>query len=430
MIPRYTRDAMATIWSDQRKWEIMLRVEIFACEYYNKAGKISASDLKNIKTKAKINVARINAIEKVVKHDVIAFLTQVGEVVGKSSRFIHMGLTSSDVLDTALAVQMNEACTQILTGLTELKKSTARLAKKYRNTIMMGRTHGIHAEPITFGLKALSWHSEILRDIEMLKQTKVDISYGKISGAVGTYAHIDPAIEAYICKKLGLKVEPVSTQIIPRDRHARYFSSLAVIAGTLERIATEIRHLQRTEVGEAYEPFTKGQKGSSAMPHKRNPILSENICGLARLVRSYAMVGFENIALWHERDISHSSAERVALPDASIAVDFMMARLNGMLANLDVRPEQMRNNMALSSNAIFSQRLLLQLVNKGLSREDAYKVMQENAMEATRTGETMENLILEDSRVTKVLDAKIIRGCFTLDYYLRNINAIYKRFKL
>ena len=427
MIPRYTRPEMAQVWSDENRFKQMLEVEILAAEAMSSMGLVPKAAVKAVRKKAKINIARINEIELTVKHDVIAFLTQVVETVGPQARFLHLGMTSSDVLDTALSVQMAQACDIISTGLDRLLPSIEALAKKYEFTPMMGRTHGVHAEPITFGLVAASWYSEIKRLRASMAATKEMISYGKISGAVGTFAHLSPKVEEYVCKKLGLKPEPVSTQIIPRDRHAAYAAQIAIIGSSLERIAVEIRHLQRTEVQEAEEPFTKGQKGSSAMPHKRNPIMSENICGLARLLRGYAATAMENVALWHERDISHSSAERVILPDGSIALDFMLDRMNRIISGLVVYPENMLKNMQRTQDVIFSGTMLLSLVDKGLSREKAYEFIQRAAFRARDNNIGLEKSVSEDQDISKLLSRAEIKKAFDLKSHYKNVRYIFGR---
>jgi adenylosuccinate lyase len=418
---------MGDIWQDENKFRIMLEVEILACEAMSKMGIVPKSAPAQIRKKAKIKVSRIDEIETTVKHDVIAFLTSITEQTGPVGRYLHLGMTSSDVLDTALSVQMKQSCTLLIEGIGRLKKTVKTLAYKYRNTPMIGRTHGIHAEPITFGLKLSGWYAELDRAEKMMELTRDDISFGNISGAVGTYAHLSPRVEEYVCKKLGLKPEPMSTQVIPRDRHARFLARIALVGGTLERFATEIRHLQRTEVMEAEEPFTKGQKGSSAMPHKRNPILSENICGMARLLRGYAVVGMENIALWHERDISHSSAERVALQDASIALDFMLARMNYVLSGLVVYPENMTANLNKFQDNVFSGTLLLALVRAGITREAAYALVQKAAFEARESRVSLEERALQDKRMKSLLSDKEIRDCFKLETHFRNIPYIFRR---
>lgn len=427
MIPRYTRPDMAYIWSDENRFATMLEVETLAAEAMSLTGQVPKKAVRDIRKKARINIERINEIEATVKHDVIAFLTQVGETVGPSARFLHLGMTSSDVLDTALSVQLRQSCDLLIADVDKLLAALKPLAKKYEFTPMMGRTHGVHAEPITFGFKVASWYSEMLRAKAALEETRENVSFGKISGAVGTFAHLSPRVEEYVCKKLSLRPEPVSTQIVPRDRHARYLSALAVIGGSLERFAVEVRHLQRTEVQEAEEPFTKGQKGSSAMPHKRNPIMSENTAGLARLLRGFAVTALENIALWHERDISHSSAERVILPDASIALDFMLARMNYVLSGLQVYPENMKANLARSQDVIFSGTLLLALVDKGLSRERAYALMQRAAFDARERRVHFEAAVLADPDIRGLLSEAEIRKTFDLSSHFRNIPFIFKR---
>ncbi len=427
MIPRYTRPDMAKIWSDSNRLKQMLKVEILAAEAMSKMGLVPKNAVEEIRKKARINVSRINEIEATVKHDVISFLTQIGETIGPSARYLHLGMTSSDVLDTALSVQLVESCDWILQGLNTLSDTLKALALKYKNTQIMGRTHGVHAEPTTFGLKVLGWYSEIERDISIIENARDYIAFGKISGAVGTFAHLSPTVEEYVCKKLGLNPEPVSTQIIPRDRHAVYLCRLAIVAGSLERFAVEIRHLQRTEVLEAEEPFTKGQKGSSAMPHKRNPVMSENICGLARLIRSYAQVALENIALWHERDISHSSAERIILPDASIALDFMIARMNYILSDLRVYPENMKANMQKSLDLVHSGSLLLSLIDKGLKRNDAYVMAQRAAFNAREKKVSFETAALKDKEIRKLLSESEVRKAFDLKAHFTNISYIFDR---
>ena len=427
MIPRYTRPEMAGIWSYENRLKTMLEVEILAAEAMAGLGQVPRSAVALIRKKARIDAVRIAEIEETVKHDVIAFLTQVGETVGPQARFLHLGMTSSDVLDTALAVQMKESCELLMAGVKTLKQTVKKLAKKHKNTPMMGRTHGVHAEPITFGFKMASWYSEVLRMESLIASTLEVVAHGKISGAVGTFAHLSPRVEEYVCKKLKLIPEPVSTQIIPRDRHAVYLCRLALIGSSLEKFAVEIRHLQRTEVHEAEEPFTTGQKGSSAMPHKRNPIMSENICGLARLLRGFAMTGMENIALWHERDISHSSVERIVMPDASIALDFMLARMNRVLSGLVVYPEYMQLNLEKSQDVIFSGTLLLALVDKGLSREEAYALVQKAAFEARDTKDSFEVCSGRSAGIARYLKPAEIRRCCDIRSHFANIDYIFKR---
>ncbi len=427
MITRYTRPEMAKIWSDEHRFESMLEVEILAAEAMVPLKKVPRAAVAEIRNKARIDVTRIAEIEKTVKHDVIAFLSQVVETVGPSARFLHLGMTSSDVLDTAFAVQISESCDLLHKGVVTLLGTLKGLALKYKDTPTMGRTHGVHAEPTTFGYKALGWYTEIQRAKVLIEQTKKWIAFGKISGAVGTYAHLSPKVEAYVCKKLGLQVEPVSTQIIPRDRHAYFLCKIAIIGASLERIATEIRHLQRTEVLEAEEPFTEGQKGSSAMPHKRNPIMSENVCGLARLLRGFAATGMENIALWHERDISHSAAERVIFPDACIALDFMLARMNYVLSGLRVYPENMMNNLSRSQDTVFSGALLLALVDKGLTREESYALMQKAAFTARETKKPLETVVLASQDILQHLSPAEIKEHFDIKSHYKNINEVFRR---
>ncbi|GAQ95609.1 adenylosuccinate lyase [Thermodesulfovibrio aggregans] len=427
MIERYTRKEMGDIWSMENKFRKWLEVEIAVCEAWAELGKIPQDALKEIKEKADFDLKRIDEIEATVKHDVIAFLTAVAEKVGPVSRYIHMGLTSSDVVDTALALQMREAANLIMEDLKKIKELFRQKAFQYKDTICMGRSHGVHAEPTSFGLRFALWYEEAGRNIERLASAIERISVGKISGAVGTFSNIPPEIEEIALKKLGLKPEPVATQVVQRDRHAEFLSVLALIAAMVEKVAVEIRHLQRTEVLEAEEPFTEGQKGSSAMPHKRNPVGCENLSGLARLVRSNAFASFENIALWHDRDISHSSVERVIIPDNCILVDYMLNRLYGIIKDLRVYPERMLKNIELSYGLYNSQRVLLALVEKGLTREEAYKIVQSNAMQSWKEGKPFMELLLKDETVRKYLNEDEIKSIFDLNYYTRNIDHIYRR---
>jgi adenylosuccinate lyase len=427
MIPRYSRKEMEAIWSAQNRFQKWLEIEIFACEALAKRGDIPREALRTIKAKARFDIDRIDEIERTVKHDVIAFLTSVAEFVGPDSRFIHMGLTSSDILDTSLAVLLKEASEILLADIDKLLGVLKKKAIRYKKTLMIGRTHGIHAEPVTFGLKMAMWYEEMARNRERLIRARDTVACGKISGAVGTFAFIDPAVEEYVCKKLGLSPEKVATQIVQRDRHAEYFTTLAVIASSLDKFATEIRHLQRTEVREAEEYFSPGQKGSSAMPHKRNPVLSENLSGLARLMRGYALAAMENVALWHERDISHSSVERVIGPDATILLDFMLCRFTRLVDELVVYPERMIENLNLTRGVIFSQMVLLKLAEKGMTREQAYAVVQENAMRAWQEGIEFKELLLSDGRVKSCLGAKEIAAVFRLENFLGNVDYIFKR---
>ncbi len=427
MIERYSRQEMTRLWTDQYRFETMLKVEILATEALVKQKKVPASALAVIRKKAKVNVPRIREIEREVKHDVIAFVTQVAQTVGPEGRYLHLGLTSSDVLDTALAVQMMEAADLLLKDLEILQKTLAGLARRHERTLMMGRSHGIHGEPITFGIKVAGWYTEMVRASERVQRARDIARWGKLSGAMGTFAHLAPSVEAYVCRKLGLQSEPVATQVVPRDRHAEYMCELAVVAAGIERIATEIRHLQRTEVLEAEEPFTPGQKGSSAMPHKRNPIASENLCGLARLVRGYAQASLESVALWHERDISHSSVERVGLPDATILLDFMILRLNGVLAGLQVYPDNMKKNMRKTVEIIASQRILLMLVEKGMRREDAYRLIQGHAMKAWQDDVSFRALVEDEPGITQRLSKTDLATCFDPAYYVREAKTLLKR---
>ena len=427
MIPRYSREIMTKIWSPENRYKKWLDVEIFACEAMAKLGKIPQSALKNIKDNVSIRVERIDEIEKTTKHDVIAFLTSLTEKVGDDGRFIHMGLTSSDVLDTALAVQLKESAEILLEDIDQLLVILKRRALEHKNTLMIGRSHGIHAEPITFGLKMALWYQEMQRNRQRLIQAKESISYGKISGAVGTFSFVDPSVEEYVCSKLGLKPAPVSSQIIQRDRHAEFFTTLAIIASSLDKFAQEVRLLQRTEVREAEEYFSPGQKGSSAMPHKRNPILSENMSGLARLIRSYAVAALEDIPLWHERDISHSSVERVIGPDATIVLDFMLSRFKNMMDKLVIYPERMIQNINMTHGVIFSQMVLLSLIEKGTTREDAYTIVQNNAMKSWQEGLEFRALLEADSTVTKYLPKKELAAIFNVNNFLKNLDFIFNR---
>lgn len=427
MIQRYTRKEMGNIWSDENKFRKWLLVEIAVCEAWAELGKIPEQALREIKEKADFDLKRIDEIEATVKHDVIAFLTAVAEKVGTVSRYIHMGLTSSDVVDTAQALLMKEAGELIMEDLKRINELFREKAFQYKDTICMGRSHGVHAEPTSFGLRFALWYEEAGRNIDRLASAIDRISVGKISGAVGTFSNMPPEIEEIALKKLGLKPEPVATQVVQRDRHAEFLSVLALIAAMIEKIAVEIRHLQRTEVLEAEEPFTEGQKGSSAMPHKRNPVGCENLSGLARLVRSNAFTAYENIALWHDRDISHSSVERVIIPDNCILVDYMLNRLYGIIKDLRVYPERMLKNIELSFGLYNSQRVLLALVEKGLTREESYKIVQSNAMRSWKEGIPFMELLLMDEEVRKYLNEDEIKGIFELNYYTRNIDHIYRR---
>ncbi len=427
MIERYSRKEMARIWEPRAKFAKWLEVELAVCEAWSRKGKIPKRALATIKKKARFDPKRIDRIEKTVKHDVIAFLTNVAENVGPDSRYIHVGLTSSDVLDTSLALLLKDAAGLIIEDIRGLLKVLKKRAREHKGTVMMGRSHGIHAEPVTFGLKLALAYGEFQRNLERMERARDVISYGKLSGAVGTFANIDPSIERYVLRKLGLKPEPVATQVVQRDRHAEFFNTLSIVAASIEKYAVEIRHLQRTEVLEVEEPFTRGQKGSSAMPHKRNPVLSENLTGLARLVRGYAQTAMENVALWHERDISHSSVERVIAPDATILVDFMLVRFTNLMKDLVVYPENMKRNMDKLKGLVFSQRILLELVERGLTREDAYRVVQRSAMGVWKGKGDFKALLLKDKLVMEQLKPRDIERCFNLKPYLKNVDYIFKR---
>ncbi len=427
MIPRYTRPEMAAIWEPENRFRIWLEIETLACEKMADLGIIPEEAVKVIREKGDFDIARIDAIEAEVKHDVIAFLTSVAEFVGPEARFIHQGMTSSDVLDTCLSVQLVQAADELLADIDMVLDSIRERAYEHKDTVCMGRSHGIHAEPVTFGLKLASWYAEMKRNRRRLRSARESIATGAISGAVGTFANIPPEVEAYVCEKLGLKPEPVSTQVIPRDRHAEFFCTLAVIASTMERIAVEVRHLQRTEVLEAEEFFSKGQKGSSAMPHKRNPILTENLTGQARYIRGMCIPALENVALWHERDISQSSVERYIGPDATVALDFSLRRLNGLIKNLVVYPENMMKNLNQMRGLVFSQKILLDLTQAGVSREDAYRIVQRNAMKVWEEGKDFQEELLADEEVVSALGVDKVRESFDLNYHLKHVDTIFKR---
>jgi adenylosuccinate lyase len=418
---------MGRIWETENRFAKWLDVEIAACEAMAEEGLVPKQAVKNIKKKARFDVDRILEIEEKTKHDVIAFLTNVAEYVGPDARFIHMGLTSSDILDTSFAMLLKEAMTLIIEDVKGFTSVIKERAFEHKNTVMIGRSHGIHAEPITFGLKLAVWYAEMKRNLKRLEAALDTISYGKLSGAVGTFANVSPGVEAFACKKLGLKPAEISTQILQRDRHAEYFAALAIVAGTMEKIAVEIRHLQRTEVLEAEEPFEKGQKGSSAMPHKKNPIGCENITGLARLVRSNATAAMENMALWHERDISHSSVERVIGPDSTILIDYMLHRLSRIVKNLVVYPDHMTENLNKMKGLIYSQQVLLKLADLGLDRQEAYEMVQRNALKVWDTGREFQSLLLEDKEIRKHLRKKEIEQIFSLDYHLKHVDDIFER---
>jgi adenylosuccinate lyase len=427
MIDRYTLPEMGALWSEQNKFQKWLDVEIAVCEVHAENGIIPRDALEQIKARAKFSVERINEIEKTTNHDVIAFTTNLAESIGEASRFVHYGLTSSDVVDTANALLLRDAADILLKKVDALIDVLKRRALEFKNTPQVGRTHGIHAEPTSFGLTFALWFEEMRRNRERLLRAREAVAVGKISGAVGAFAHLDPSVEEAVCVRLGLKAAPVSTQVIQRDTYAEYLNTLAVTASSLEKFALNVRHWQRTEVREAQERFTKGQKGSSAMPHKRNPIISERICGMARIVRANSLVGLENIALWHERDISHSSAERVVLPDSSIALDYMLQKAIGLIDGLVVYPERMLENLGATRGLIFSGQLLLALTNKGVSRETAYDWIQRNAMRVWDEDRDFHALVKADPDVTSRLSAEEIDRTFSLDHYLRNVDQIFKR---
>jgi adenylosuccinate lyase len=427
MIARYSRPEMARLWTQDAKYEAWLKVELAVCEVYAKRGIIPAEALGRIKTAARVSASRIDEIEATTRHDLIAFLTNLEESIGADSRYVHIGMTSSDVVDTAQALQMVAASDLLLAGLERFREALRSLAVRHKETLCVGRTHGIHAEPMVFGLKPALWFTEAGRNLERLRRAKEAVGVGKISGAVGTFAHIDPDVEEEACRLLGLAAAPVSTQIVQRDRHAEFCSTLAIIAASLEKVATEIRSLQRTEILEAEEPFTEGQKGSSAMPHKRNPVSCEQVCGLARLVRTNSLAALENVALWHERDISHSSVERVILPDSTLLVDYMLHQMTRIVEGLQVYPERMRENMERSFGLMFSQRVLLRLAETGLPRQQAYEMVQRNAMRAWRERAPFRAFLAGDPEVTARLTAADLDACFDPAWYLRNVDAIYKR---
>lgn len=428
MIERYTNPEMGRIWTLQHEFEVMLEIEITACEAMAELGQIPVEAAKNIREKAQFNLERVKEIEKVTNHDIIAFLTNVAEYVGEDSKYIHKGLTSSDVKDTALGIMMKKSAELILEDLKNLRDVLKRQAKKYKHTVCIGRTHGIHAEPMTLGLKFALWYDEVCRDIERVEHAKKIVAVGKLSGAVGTYSNIDPRIEEITCKKLGIEPVKLATQVIQRDRHAEYMTTLAIVASTFEKIATELRNLQRTDIREVEEYFQPGQKGSSAMPHKRNPITGERISGMARLVRGNAIAAMEDITLWHERDISHSSVERVILPDSTINVDYCCRKLTNLLDKLLVYPEAMMENLNKTGGLIFSQRIMLAVVSKGVLREDAYKWVQRNAMARWLKGEDFRTNVEKDPDITKYLTKEEIDNCFDYQWFLRNVDMIMARF--
>jgi adenylosuccinate lyase len=429
MIERYSRPQMKKIWSDKNKFDQWLKVEIAVCEAWAELGEIPQKDIVKIR-KAGYNLNRIAGFLKVTHHDMTAFLNSVAESLGAESRFVHLGLTSSDVMDTALSLQLTQAADILAKDVAELISVLKNKAVEHKYTIMMGRTHGVHAEPTTLGLKMALWTEEMKRNAQRLAEARGNISVGKISGAVGTYATVPPQVENIACARLGLTPAPISSQIIQRDRHAQFVTTLAIIASSLEKFATEIRGLQRTEVREVEEPFEEGQTGSSAMPHKRNPELCERICGLARLIRGYALTSLENIALWHERDISHSSTERITLPDSCLAVDYMLSIFTSIMKGLKVYPENMRRNIELTQGIIFSQRVLLALINKGLTREEAYKMVQDHAMKAWQERKDFLSLLEADKRITAHLSKEELNSLFDYNYYLKYVDEVFERLGL
>ncbi len=426
MIPRYTRPDMAALWTDEFRWKTILEIELLAAESYARSPEDRRA-VRVLRRKARVNVRRILAIEKTTKHDVIAFLTQIEEQAGPAARVLHRGLTSSDVLDTALAVQMTKSLDLLAAGLRRLMIPVKRLALAHAGTPLMGRSHGVHGEPITFGFKVAGWYAELERNRARLEAARREVAFGQLSGAMGNFAHLDPSVEAAVCKKLGLLPEPASTQVIPRDRHAVFIQTMALAGAALERIATEIRHLQRTEVLEVEEPFTKGQKGSSAMPHKRNPVASENVCGLARLLRSYTTPALENIPLWHERDISHSSVERVILPDAAVTLDYMLHRMTGVLEGLQVYPDRMKANMAKTADLVCSQRVVVALTKKGLPKQEAYELVQAHALRAWTAGVPFRPAVEADGAIRSKLGARELVACFDLAPFHRHTRAVLRR---
>ena len=427
MIPRYSREKMVAIWEPENKFQIWFKIEAHACDALAELGIIPKDAAKAIWDKGQFDVARIDEIEKVTKHDVIAFLTNVAEYVGEPARFLHQGMTSSDVLDTCLSVQLKQATDILLSDIEKLLEALKKRAYETKDIVCMGRSHGIHAEPVTFGLKFAGFYEEFKRNKQRLEVARDEIATCAISGAVGTFANIPPFVEEYVAEKLGLTPEPISTQVIPRDRHAAYFATLGVIASSMERLAVEIRHLQRTEVLEAEEFFSKGQKGSSAMPHKRNPILTENITGLARLVRGYVNPAMENVALWHERDISHSSVERMIAPDATVTLDFALSRLTGVVDKLVIHEDNIEKNLNQLKGLVFSQRVLLNLTQAGVSREDAYSIVQRNAMKVWEEGADFLTLLKGDADVTNAINEKELEELFNMEYHTKNVNTIFKR---
>ncbi|MCA0989253.1 adenylosuccinate lyase [Guptibacillus algicola] len=430
MIERYTRPEMGAIWTEENRYKAWLEVEILACEAWAELGIIPKEDVQKIREKADFDVERIHAIEAETRHDVVAFTRAVSETLGEERKWVHYGLTSTDVVDTALSYQLNQANELLIKDIEKFIEVLKEKAQEHKYTVMMGRTHGVHAEPTTFGLKMALWYEEMKRNLERFQHAADGVRFGKLSGAVGTYANIDPFIEQYVCEKLGLQPAPISTQTLQRDRHAHYMSALALIATSIEKFAVEIRGLQKSETREVEEFFAKGQKGSSAMPHKRNPIGSENMTGMARVIRGYMTTAYENVPLWHERDISHSSAERVILPDATIALNYMLNRFSGIVSKLTVFPENMKRNMTRTYGLIYSQRVLLSLIDKGMTREEAYDLVQPKAMDAWERGIQFRELVEADSSITNQLSASEIEDCFDYNYHLKPVDMIFERLGL
>ncbi|MGZ0050960.1 adenylosuccinate lyase [Brevibacillus gelatini] len=430
MIERYSRPEMRAIWTEESKFNAWLKVEILACEAWSKLGVIPEEDVKKLWEKASFDINRIYEIEEETRHDVVAFTRAVSETLGEEKKWVHYGLTSTDVVDTALSYLLRQANEILEKDIEDFIEILAEKAREHKDTVCMGRTHGVHAEPTTFGLKLALWHEEMKRNLARFRAAKKEVAYGKISGAVGTYANIDPFVEAYVCEKLGLSPAPISTQTLQRDRHAEYMATLALIATSLEKFATEIRGLQKSEMREVEEAFAKGQKGSSAMPHKRNPIGSENICGLARVIRGHMLTSYENVSLWHERDISHSSAERVILPDATQALNYMLRRFMNIVKNLTVFPENMKRNMDRTFGLIYSQHVMLKLIEKGMSREQAYDTVQPRAMQAWAEQRSFRAIVEEDATVSATLTKEELDECFDYRYHLKHVDTIFKRLGL
>ncbi|MBT2687769.1 adenylosuccinate lyase [Bacillus sp. ISL-47] len=430
MIERYTRPEMGAIWTEENRFQAWLEVEILACEAWAELGDIPKEDVQKIREKASFDINRIKEIEEETRHDVVAFTRAVSETLGEERKWVHYGLTSTDVVDTALSYLIKQANDILLKDLERFVEILKNKAREHKHTVMMGRTHGVHAEPTTFGLKLALWYEEMKRNLERFKEAAADVEFGKISGAVGTYANIDPFVEKYVCEKLGLQPAPISTQTLQRDRHAHYMGAIALVATSIEKFATEIRGLQKSETREVEEFFAKGQKGSSAMPHKRNPIGSENMTGMARVIRGYMMTAYENVSLWHERDISHSSAERIIIPDATIALNYMLNRFGNIVKNLTVFPENMKRNMDRTLGLIYSQRVLLALIDKGMTREEAYDTVQPRAMEAWEKQVQFRSLIEQDETITSKLSEAELDDCFDYNYHIKHVDTIFDRLGL